>query len=276
MKSMKAALMTHRGAVRKENQDAVFVPGTVRAGDMDVPEFCDLGSRERPILLAVIDGMGGREGGALAAKIMADTFAEELEGKDVFGARLHLDEDERALRRLLTEAAGKMRAEALKNPLLTEMGATVSGLLLREKSALAFNCGDCRAYRFSGGYLERVTRDHSIVQALLEAEKIDEEEMRTHPQKNIVTSAVSADTCGEFDLFVKGLSLSEGDSFFLCSDGVWEALSHQELTALIARGAPSPEAARGLFDALLAAECRDNVSFIWAGSSAAPGIPRED
>ena len=265
---MRAVFMTHKGAVREENQDAVFVSGTVRTGDMDAPQVCGLDSKDRPILLAVVDGMGGYEGGALAAGIVAGTLAEQTE--NVFGADIDIEENERALRRSLAEAARRMKEEALKNSLLTEMGATVSGLLLRvrEKSAIAFNCGDCRVYRLTGGCLERVTRDHSVVQALFEAEKIDEEEMRAHPQKNIVTSAVSADSQSEFELYVKRLSLCDGDSFFLCSDGVWEALSSLELTALLTR-MPSQEAAREIFEALLAAKCRDNVSFIWVGFDAA-------
>ena len=260
---MKIALMTHKGAVREDNQDAVFVSGLVRTGDMCAPEIYDLDRKERPILLAVIDGMGGYKGGALAAKIIAETLAERTVMDDVFGALMDVNEDERLLRLLLEEAARRMSAEAAKNPQLADMGATVSGVLVREKNALAFNCGDCRVYRLSGGYLQRVTRDHSIVQALFEAEEIDEEEMRTHPRKSLVTSAVSADS--QFDLYVKGLSLCEGDSFFLCSDGVWEALSSKELGALIARGIPSPDTARELFKALLEANCHDNVSFIWAG-----------
>jgi protein phosphatase len=177
---------------------------------------------------------------------------------------LDVSRDERALRELLAEAARRMSAEVLKNPLFAEMGAVVSGVLLREKNALAFNCGDCRTYRFSAEGLQRVTRDHSIVQTLFEAEEIDEDEMRTHPKKNILTSAVSADSQVELELYVKELSLRKGDSFFLCSDGVWEALSSNELAALIAQ-MPSSGAARELFDALLAANCQDDVSFIWAG-----------
>jgi len=265
--TVKTALMTHRGAVRKDNQDVVFVSGIVRTGDMNTPEVCGL-DLKRPALLAVIDGMGGYAGGALAASILAETLAEETEKENVFDAGLDIDNDERALRRLLSKAAQRMRAEALKNPVVADMGATVSGVLLREKSALAFNCGDCRVYHFSPGCLERVTRDHSIVQMLFETEEIDEEEMRTHPKKNIVTSAVSANSLIEFELYVMELPLCEGDSFFLCSDGVWEALSSLELGALLTR-MPSSQAARVIFEALMAANCHDNVSFIWTGFSSA-------
>ena len=263
------AFMTHRGAVRAENQDAVFAGGVVRIGDMDQPELLEqkaMGPKvlepnglSRPLLLAVIDGMGGPKGGGLAARIIAETLAEESNG--AFGPQFDPKEDELILRRMLEKAESKMREEARKNPELAGMGATMAGVLLRETRALAFNCGDCRVYRLSGGEMERVTRDHSIVGALFEKGVIDEEQMREHPQKNIVTSAVSADERERFELYVKGLSRCEGDSFFLCSDGVWEALSSQELAQWLAQ--PFPSAARELFDALIAAECSDNVSFVW-------------
>jgi protein phosphatase len=155
-----------------------------------------------------------------------------------------------------------MEATAGRALELTGMGATVAGVLIREKSALVFNCGDCRVYRFSAGEMERLTREHSVVETLYEQGKIDEDEMRTHPQKNIVTSAVSADLAGEFELYAKGVSRCREDVFFLCSDGVWETLDTRQLMQWLAR--PFPEAAGGLFRSLLTAGCRDNVSFLWA------------
>ena len=252
------AFMTHKGALRADNQDAVLIGGVIRTGDMDLPEVLE--PKGYPVLLAVVDGMGGYNGGSLAARILAETLAEETSG--VFAAtRMNLTEDEQTLRRVLEKAASRMCGEVRKASDLAGMGATVAGVLLRETSALAFNCGDCRVYRFSGGGLERVTRDHSIVQALFENGTIDEEQMRNHPKKNVVTSAVSANEPEGFELCVKGLSRCEGDSFFLCSDGVWETLSSQQLALFLDQ--PFPNVAQELFDALIGAQCRDNVSFVW-------------
>lgn len=64
------------------------------------------------------------------------------------------------------------------------MGATVAGLVLREKSVLAFNCGDCRAYRFTFGYLEKLTHDHSVVQRLCDEGEITEENAPSCKQKH--------------------------------------------------------------------------------------------
>jgi protein phosphatase len=229
---------------------------------MNVPEVCDVVLSQRPVLLAVVDGMGGYEGGALAAKIVCEKLSENVDKGDLFSTHLDVNEDERTLRLLLVNAALRMKAEALNNPRLSEMGAVVSGILLREKSILAFNCGDCRAYRFSAGCLERVTRDHSRVQELFEQEEISEEEMRRHPRKNIVTSSVSVEFGDNFEFFVRELPICEGDTLFICSDGVWETLSSKKLTAIFTQDIPLSDMARELFDTLLSANCRDNVSFI--------------
>jgi serine/threonine protein phosphatase PrpC len=268
---MNIAAMTHRGAVRSENQDALCVAKRIWTEDMSAPQILKMEElrmeelqmeefqmKELPLLLAVVDGMGGHKGGGRAARILA----EVLSGA-VFEAKLDLEADEGVLNSLLQEAALRMESEARQAPDLADMGATVSGAVIREKNALVFNCGDCRVYRFSSGGLERLTRDHSIVQILYEQGEIDEDEMRLHPQKNIVTSAVSADPTVMWELYVKGVSRWENDVFFLCSDGVWEAMDSRQLARWLTPGLPLAQGAAGLFDALLAGGCRDNVSFLW-------------
>jgi protein phosphatase len=144
------------------------------------------------------------------------------------------------------------------------MGAAVAGLILREHGATAFNCGDCRVYRVNGEEMERITRDHSVVQTLFESGDIDEDAMRTHQRKNIVTSAVTADMSDTPELYVRGLSRVEYDYYFICSDGVWEAMpAHALGTAL---GGDFPECADFLRKQLLSLECRDNISFIFLKS----------
>jgi protein phosphatase len=250
--------MTHRGAIRPENQDALSVAGGVRTGDMTSPEMLESGGY--PLLLAVIDGMGGYEGGAAAARILAETLSEAAIGRKFSDSEFDFESDEKVLRELLSTAARLMGDAAAADPRLARMGAAVGGVLLRSRSALVFNCGDCRVYRVSGKEIERLSRDHSIVQILFERGEIDEDGMRTHPEKNIVTSAVSSDMDKDFELFVRGASRCDGDSFFLCSDGVWEALDSKKLSEWMSRPLG---ASGGLFEALLSSGCRDNVSFIW-------------
>lgn len=262
MMVMEITFMTHRGIVREENQDAVFVSGIIRTGNMVAPEVHNFNYEHLPILLSVIDGIGGHQGGALAAKIVSETLAENANKKNFFAACASVDENKQRLFCLFEEASRKLKTAAQASSLLSEMGAVVGGILMHEKSLLAFNCGDCRAYRLRRGYLERITHDHSIVQELFEQGEINEEEMREHPRKNVITAAISANSRIKLKLYAKELSLCEGDIFFLCSDGVWETLSKEELTMLFTQDTSLLDIAQNLFDALLLANCRDNISFI--------------
>jgi protein phosphatase len=247
--------------VRQENQDAIFPAREIKTGDMDSYEAADF--NEYPFCIAVIDGMGGYEGGALAARAVAEEFAKAVSNRR-FDRRFGLEADEAALRGIIILATNRMAEEAGKKPELREMGATFAGLIVREATAVAFNCGDCRAYRISHGEIERLTKDHSVVQVLFESGEIDEDGMRSHPRKNIVTSAVTANLMETPELYVRGISRVDADEYFICSDGVWEALPVETLLEML-RG-PHPESAQKIRDALIEAQCRDNVSFIWAKS----------
>ncbi len=175
---MNVTFLTHMGGVREENQDAVFISDVVMTGNMRVPKICNFDSRDYPILLAVIDGMGGYTGGALAAKIVGETLADscKIQKKNLFNACQDANECKRMLFQLFSKAICRMNEKVQNNPIFSKMGVTVSGILLRERNALTFNCGDCRVYRLRDGSLELVTRDHSVVQNLFEQEEISEDE----------------------------------------------------------------------------------------------------
>ncbi|MDR3279576.1 MAG: serine/threonine-protein phosphatase [Synergistaceae bacterium] len=258
---MRFAYSTNRGAVRAENQDSLCLAEEVITGDMASADIG--GSDDIPMLLAVIDGMGGYGGGELASRILAETFALASSRK-IFASSGDPVSDERKLLDILNEASSLMADAAKTEDSHARMGATVAGILVREQYALAFNCGDCRTYRMSCGVLERLTRDHSFVQSLFENGKIDEDGMRKHPKKNVVTSAVSANPPEKPELYARAISRVAEDEYFICSDGVWEALSVSELEGYLGGG--FPDSARMLGEALIARGCRDNVSFIWAAS----------
>ena len=133
---MKAAFFTHKGSVRLENQDALFVVSEAVTDDMETYEVADFD--KFPACLAVIDGMGGSKGGAAAARILTSAFEKAVrEGE--FGAEFNTAADEAALREIMRTASSRMSGEANINPELSEMGATFAGVLIRESTVLAFN-----------------------------------------------------------------------------------------------------------------------------------------
>jgi protein phosphatase len=216
---------------------------------------------EFPLLMAVIDGMGGYGGGEIASRVLAETLARAA-SQNLFDSSCDPNYDANVLENLLIEASGLMTDASKSDPSISQMGATVAGILVRERYALAFNCGDCRTYRISCGVLERLTHDHSLVRTLFENGAIDEDGMRKHPNKNVVTSAVAANAKKPPELYTRAVSRVEGDAYFICSDGVWEALGVPELESCL--NGNFPDSAARLFDSLISVNCRDNVSFIWA------------
>jgi serine/threonine protein phosphatase PrpC len=256
---MKMYFSTHRGNRRSANQD-VLLAGSRLAAETNMDGVEALSLDEPRILCAVIDGMGGYAGGEMAARIVGECLLEERQAMlDAPPADM-----EEIILRALGAAAQRMDDLAWEDRSLGSMGATLAGMVLDGERALVFNSGDCRVYRLRNGVPEQLSRDHSEVQDLVDAGLLQREEMRFHPRKNIVTSAVQAGIGPDVaPFFFNVFPVAEEDVFFLCSDGVWEALSEKEIGECLA-GTDGSSACEELRRRLLATECRDNVSFILA------------
>jgi protein phosphatase len=138
------------------------------------------------------------------------------------------------------------------------MGTTVSGIFLARNGSFVFNCGDSRVYLLKDGVLERQTRDHSVVQELADFGTITEDEMRSHPQKNIVTSAVIADLRDDLpEVDVKAVNLSGDSTFLICTDGLWESMKRQEMEDCFRDPGKTVQC---LFERAIAGGGKDNIS----------------
>jgi protein phosphatase len=192
------------------------------------------------------DGMGGHKNGEKASRVIVETFA----------ALKPSDKD--SLENAIKEANKKLAEAIAIDSDLIGFGATIAGALIKQKSALVFHCGDSRVYRFNGAYLERLTRDYSFVQSLIDSGEIDDETARLHPNRNVVTSAMTGKeplrfTISEF-AWQKELEL------FICSDGVWELFEIEELERL------ASEVDLTKLNLHLRQEANDNYSFIKVGA----------
>jgi protein phosphatase len=249
---VKARLFTDRGGERERNEDAVLCGGLVAREVMEEPYSVDL--PEGGFLAAVADGMGGGPGGAAAAAAVVRNLAAAETPEDWGGAP-------EMVSGVLARTAEEFVRLASENPELSEMGTAVAGLWVRGDRALAFNCGDCRVYRIRHGYFDLLTKDHSLVYELYASGVIDEEDMAAHRLKHILTSSVQ--DCPEPPrVFFREVSVLDTDSYFICSDGVWEAVTRAEMELVAASGGPE-EAAAVMARALKARSCRDNTSFLW-------------
>ncbi len=263
---MKAVVYSNKGPVREHNEDAVFAAGNViSAGSMLSP--VELNIESSGGCFAVIDGMGGYVGGEKAACLVALSFLENAEGWNI-----SMKEGKDKVNRILEDAVRHISDATAGKPDLSSMGAALAGIALCADGILVFNCGDCRVYRQQGEYLERLSHDHSVVQELCDRGEIDEDAMRTHPVKNKITACVSANP-SDLAVYFREVPHAQGEQkFFICSDGVWEALSIDELEGCLA-GKDLSHGAEELSRILLTlqGQCQDNVSFLVADAAKVSG-----
>ncbi len=224
--------------------EAVTHPGTVRPRNEDA--FVDRGDIG---LWAVADGAGGHGAGDVASAAVAEALrdlppglsaAELLAQVRLRVGAVHADLQARAA------AAGPGRIIATTLVLLLARGGHYACLW----------AGDSRAYLLRDGAFTRLTRDHSLVQDLVDGGVIDEDAAEGHPQANVITRAVGGQ--GGLELDKVSARFAAGDLFFLCSDGVFKAVPEAEIGAMLAAG----QGAAAVIEAALARGARDNVTAV--------------
>lgn len=237
---MRITGQTHIGLVRQNNQDAL-----------------DYGTLGDGICYAVVcDGMGGANGGNIASRIAVDVISgrikENLQGDRPHGTVEHL------LESAMAAANIGVFDRAKADPELSGMGTTVVAVVVSGNNAHISHVGDSRLYLFRDGVLTPVTRDHSVVQELIETGQITEEEARSHPRKNFITRAIGVrcDESGEYD----ELDLQTGDRLLLCTDGLTNEVDADGIRALLTL--PAEETPAALIRAALDGGGADNVTVV--------------
>lgn len=226
-----SAVQTHRGRVRRVNEDAVL-------------ERPDLG------LWAVADGMGGYETGSVASRMVVDALGNLLEG-----TRLSAFVD--AVEDSLIDANARILEHAERELDGRTIGTTVVTLLLRGRAGACVWAGDSRLYRLREGRFEQISRDHSHVQELIDEGELLPEEAENHAEANVITRAVGALPALYAEVTV--FSVREGDVFLLCSDGLYKEMNPEDMLGLLAEKS-AIAAADALLQQALDRGARDNVS----------------
>lgn len=210
-----------------------------------------------PALVAVADGVGGNVGGAAASGLVISWLAP-------LGAGLLADEPDGGMARLISAANERIRTAVTHRPRLEGMATTLCAVGVQGDTAVLAHIGDSRAYRWRAPELVQLTRDHTLVQALMDAGSITAEEALVHPQRSAVYAALHGGTDDVEGLEVLALDLRPGDRLLICSDGLSGALPAQVIAELLAAAENADQAAATLLGAALAAPASDNVTVVVA------------
>ena len=235
--------ITDKGAVRPQNQDFYamdLVPG-------------------RDIALCVVcDGMGGAKAGNVASSIAGEGFMDYMKN-----ALIQVNE--------IAELSGLIRrATSYSNSMVYEvaktsadffgMGTTLVGVLIVGDYASVINVGDSRAYRITPDGIFQVTKDHSLVEDMIDRGELKREDASHHPDKNLITRALGVEFSVLCDLFE--LKFVKGEYLLLCTDGLTNFVSDEEILNIINSAEDKSECCKLLLDKALAAGSTDNITAV--------------
>ncbi len=240
---MKYFGITDKGKIRRENQDCFLI---------------EPHEEDKRLVIALCDGMGGAKAGGIASDVASKSFvafvSERLSDGDIlppFGA---------VLKGGCSEANGVVYQYSCFDSNYSGMGTTlVGGIVTPEKATLA-NVGDSRAYLISDGAITQITRDHSLVEEMVERGEITRQAARNHPRKNIITNALGLEKGITADVFET--DLKAGDYLIFCSDGLSNVVEDEEMLNMAENSQAPEDLCRGLIALALERSSPDNVTAV--------------
>jgi len=235
---MEISAATSAGCIRPLNEDAYYVSEPNSSG---------------MVLAIVADGMGGHNAGEIASG-----KAVGIVQKDVVA------QSDKSAKEILVKAvddANREIYEMSKNKKsLSGMGTTMTACVAENNNVTAVQVGDSRLYRIRKDSITQITKDHSLVEMLVENGEITKEEAKSHPQKNIITRAVGTDKTVESDVYE--FKTKKDDVILLCSDGLVNMVEDETILSIINTSKSLEEAANNLVLNAETAGGTDNITVI--------------
>lgn len=171
----------------------------------------------------VSDGAGGHVGGAVASEIAVKAVLTDYAANPGFSTE--------AVSRAIAIAEAQIHEGRAGNHELRDMTATIAVLMLDPLASRALygHLGDTRIYSFHRGRARQLTRDHSLVQNLVDAGYVAAGDLRKHPDRSVLLAALGIDSEIKASMAERALGVQEGDAFLICSDGLWEGMNETEM-----------------------------------------------
>ena len=209
--------ITHQGLTRSQNEDAHWVTHVIEGKT-------DTESSSRYVF-AVADGLGGHRGGAIASRMALKAIKEEFHTWHGGGA-------DRVVSRAMQNANQKIFCVAQTDPeLFRKMQTTLTIAVLDNDSLVIGHVGDCRLYRMREDRIDQLTRDHTMASDMLQIHLISSEQASQHPGRRQLTRSVGGEPFMNADITHQ--KVQQGDTYLLCSDGLWSELTDEEIQSAL-------------------------------------------
>src|ERR1700704_1427958 len=209
-----------------------------------------------PHLLAIADGMGGHAAGEVASSVAISALTD-LDRDDV-----RVDHMIDALAAAVAEANSTLHEMSVEDPSVEGMGTTLTALLWSGATVAVCHIGDSRAYLLRDGDFRQITRDHTLVQSLVDDGRLSPAQAATHPQRSLVMRALQSGTEAEPDLGMREAMV--GDRYLLCSDGLSDVVTEQTLHKTLLSYSDPEQAVLQLIDLAIRSGGPDNITCIVA------------
>ncbi|MGI5971994.1 MAG: Stp1/IreP family PP2C-type Ser/Thr phosphatase [Oscillospiraceae bacterium] len=235
--------LTDVGLIRPQNQDSFLIELLPETGQA---------------LCVVCDGMGGARGGNVASGLASAVFIEEARRR--LRPELKPQKMESLLQEAVNAANSAVWRKSHESADYTGMGTTLVALLSSGDRIAVINVGDSRAYLISSKGISLITRDHSLVADMVRRGELTPEEARVHPNRNLITRALGTGQSVKGDFF--SMDLRPGENILLCTDGLSNMLSDQEILFDVIHGGEKSLCCRRLIDIALKRGAPDNVTVV--------------
>ena len=239
---MQSWALTDQGCVRSQNQD------TYKTEQLD----------KNTLLCVVCDGMGGAKSGNVASALAADVFVQEI--KRSWTAGMTKEKSSQILQAAVKLANITVFEQSQQIEEFQGMGTTLVGVLIQGKLATVVNVGDSRAYKIDRMGIRQITKDHSLVQMMVDRGEMTPEVARTYPGKNVITRAVGTESTVLTDVFQ--LEVAKEDCLLLCTDGLSNMMDDQEILFEVAHGVNKQGCCQRLLDIVRGRGAPDNVTSV--------------
>lgn len=235
---------------------ALSDPGMVRPQNQDAYQVVQL---DRNTILGVVcDGMGGAKSGNVASSLAVDVFVEEI--RRTWAAYLDQEKVDQMLKSAVKLANFTVFDQSQQFEEFDGMGTTLVAVLIRGRTATVINVGDSRAYKVGRGGIRQVSRDHSLVQLMVDRGELTPEMARTYPGKNFITRAIGTEPIVVSDIY--HLDAQKGDFFLLCSDGLSNMMDEQEILFEVLHGVNKQNCCQRLLEIAKNRGAPDNVTTV--------------